>query len=70
MQFGKKVRILREQRAMTQHELGKQLGLSQSYIAQLESGRTFPNVRQILKIAKVFSVTTDVLIRDELELED
>jgi transcriptional regulator with XRE-family HTH domain len=69
-QFGKKLQILREQRNMSQRELGEQLDLSRSYISNLESGRTIPNARHVLKIANLFSVTTDVLMQDELELDE
>jgi transcriptional regulator with XRE-family HTH domain len=50
--------------------MGEQIGLSHSFIGDLESGRTAPSVGNLLKIANFFGVTTDVLIRDELELDE
>ncbi|RME42680.1 MAG: XRE family transcriptional regulator, partial [Caldilineae bacterium] len=33
-------------------------------------GEKTPNVAMVLKISRLFGVSTDVLIKDELELED
>jgi DNA-binding XRE family transcriptional regulator len=67
--FGEKLRTLRKQRGMTQHELAAQLGFaSQGYIHFLETGKKLPNAHLILKIADFFEVTTDQLMRDELEV--
>ncbi len=67
--FGEKLRTLRKRRGLAQHELAVLLGFaSQTYIHFLETGRKFPNVALILKVSDLFGVTTDQLIRDELEL--
>lgn len=36
---------------------------------QLELDQKIPNALMILKIADIFSITTDQLMRDELELD-
>jgi transcriptional regulator with XRE-family HTH domain len=45
------------------------LGVHHTHVSQLETDRKVPNAAMILKIADLFGVTTDVLMRDELELE-
>lgn len=45
------------------------LGVSRVYIVQLEKGQKIPNAAMILKIADIFGVCTDKLMRDELELD-
>ena len=37
---------------LTQAELAERMGTSQSYVARLESGRTLPNMRTFLRVAK------------------
>ncbi len=69
-QFGEKLRTLREQRGLSQREVGDEIGLSRSYVNDLESGRRRPNAIHLLKIAKFFGVTTDVLMQDERELDE
>ena len=41
-----------------------------SYVARLEKGEKMPNVAMVLKISQIFDVSTDVLIKDELEVDD
>lgn len=67
--FGKKLRILRQRDKFSQRELSRMLDVHHSYIGQLELGQKIPNALMILKIADIFSVTTDQLMRDELELD-
>lgn len=51
-------------------QLGKLLEVSDSYVSKMETGDKTPNVAMVLRVADLFEVTTDVLIRDELELEN
>ena len=62
--------MLRRRNRFTQNELGERLGVVQSHIAGMESGETAPSVEILLKLTKIFHVSADVLINDELELDD
>lgn len=66
--FGVKLYQLRTQRGLTLAELGNLLGVHNTFVSQLEKGRKLPNAEMILKVADIFSVTTDQLMRDELDL--
>lgn len=66
--LGEKVRRLREQAALTQTELAQQAGLSsRGYISDVEKGKKIPPAERILKLAMIFHVTTDYLLRDDLD---
>ena len=68
--FGEKVRTLRHRRDMTLKELAEALGVASfSYISDIENGKKTPHPTLIIKIADVFGVTTDQLMRDEIDLE-
>ena len=68
--FGEKLRMLRTRHAMTQRELAARLGYADhSHIAFVEQGKRNPTVELVLKVANLFEVTTDQLVRDELEVE-
>jgi len=67
--FGEKLRTLRNHQSLSLRQLGVMLKVSHTFIAQLEKGEKTPNVAMVLKISQIFGVTTDVLIKDELELE-
>jgi transcriptional regulator with XRE-family HTH domain len=68
--FGKKLRTLRNRQELSLRELGNMLDVSHTFVAQMEKGKKIPNVEMILKISRIFNVSADVLIKDELELED
>jgi transcriptional regulator with XRE-family HTH domain len=69
--FGEKVRVLRKQRAMTLRQLADALGLASfGYLSEIETGKKTPHPSLIIKIADVFGVTVDQLMRDELELDE
>jgi transcriptional regulator with XRE-family HTH domain len=67
--FGEKLRVLRTRNNMTHAELAAALGYSSSnQISHLENGRRNPTAELIFKVSKLFTVSADVLLDDELEL--
>jgi transcriptional regulator with XRE-family HTH domain len=60
--FSIRLRALRKAAGLTQAELGKLLGGSQSLIKHLENGTRFTNLDTFIAIARFFNVTTDYLI--------
>lgn len=68
--FGEKLRALRKQHGLTLTQLGDMLDVHNTYVSQMEKGKKIPNAAMILKIADIFGVTVDQLMRDELELDD
>jgi len=69
--FGKKLRHLRIRDGLTLKELAQALGYSaHGHISELEAGKKVPTVVFVLRVADLFGVSTDVLIRDDLELND
>ncbi|HZG50766.1 MAG TPA: helix-turn-helix transcriptional regulator [Pyrinomonadaceae bacterium] len=67
--FGEKLHTLRVQHDMTLQGLANQLGLtSHSYISELEAGKKIPTAELVLNVARLFGVTTDELLKDELEM--
>lgn len=67
--FGEKLHTLRARQGMTLKELANRLGLTaHSYISELEAGKKVPTAEFVLNVARLFDVTTDELLKDELEL--
>ena len=67
--FGEKLRALRVRRGMTLKEVANELGLTaHGYISELEAGKKMPTAEFVLNVARLFQVTTDELLKDELEL--
>ena len=67
--FGEKLRTLRCKKGMTLKELAVVLGhTAHGYISEIESGKKRPTAAFVLKVARYFEVTTDELLKDELDI--
>ncbi|MBV8630371.1 MAG: helix-turn-helix transcriptional regulator [Silvibacterium sp.] len=53
--IGERIKKLRLKKSMGLVELGKHTGLSASFLSQLETGRVVPTLRNLARIAMVFS---------------
>ncbi len=53
--LGERIKALRLKKSMGLVELGKHTGLSASFLSQLETGRVVPTLRNLARIAIVFS---------------
>src|ERR1700733_3702406 len=53
--LGERIRRLRLKKSMGLIELGRHTGLSASFLSQLETGRVVPTLRNLARIAMVFS---------------
>ncbi len=68
--FGEKLRLLRTGKEMTLKELACALGLTaHGYISEIEAGKKKPTAEFVLNVARYFNVTTDQLLKDELEID-
>ena len=55
--LGKKIRLLRRQRALTLQELAKQTGLSISFLSEIERGLSQPSMASLKKIRKALGIS-------------
>ena len=51
---------------MTQEEMAEKLNLSRQAISKWESGSSFPDTENLLKLSLLFSVTVDYLLKGEM----
>lgn len=66
MSTGANIRRLREQRGLTQEQLGKMVDVSRSTITQWERGWTTPRMGNVRLLAGALGVSTADIIADEL----
>jgi len=68
--FGEKLQRLRKHRGITLREIAPMLNIqSFSYVSEIENGNKKPSLEFVLKIANLFDVSLDQLLRDDLELD-
>ena len=67
--FGEKLRILRLGQGYTTRQLADMLEVSHTHVIGIENGKRGVSTDLVLRIADLFDVTIDRLMRDELELD-
>lgn len=66
--IGERIKELRKSKKMSQSELGKFIGVSQTTVTAWENGRAEPSSSYVTKLATFFNVSTDYLLgRDPKE---
>jgi len=57
-----RIKELREEKGLTQKQLGKEMGVASNTICNWEVGTREPDIATIKKLAKFFDVSTDYLL--------
>ena len=70
MSFGTRLKELRNNKHMSQEELGNFLNVGKSSISSYENGTREPSKEAIVKIAEIFGVTTDYLLGNTSSITD
>lgn len=70
MILAEKIINLRKKNGWSQEELAEKLGVTRQSISKYEGAQSIPDLDKILKLSEIFGVTTDYLIKDELEEEE
>lgn len=65
-----KIIRLRKKNGWSQEELAEKVDVSRQAVAKWESAQTVPNLDKILQLGTLFGVTTDYLLKDEIEMEE
>ena len=67
MTVGENIRRIRQERNLTQRQLGEMVGVSEAYIRTYESGRRNPKPSSLEKIADAISVNPEVLANSDFD---
>lgn len=70
MIFADKVIHHRKKNGWTQEELAEKMDVSRQSISKWEGAQSVPDLEKILKLSNLFGVSTDYLLRDEMEPEE
>lgn len=69
MKLYEKIMTLRRRNGWSQEELAERLDVSRQSVSKWEMGQSVPELDKIVQMSNLFGVSTDCLIRDELNLE-
>ena len=60
----------RKKNGWSQEELANQLGVSRQAVSKWESAGAVPDLQRILQMSELFGVSTDYLLKDEMQAEN
>ncbi len=67
MTTGEKIRDLRKRQGLSQEALAGQLGLSRQAVSRWENENILPETETVLRLSALFQVSTDYLLKEEVE---
>ena len=70
MIFADKLIALRKKAGWSQEELAQQLNVSRQSVSKWEGAQSVPDLDKIVQLSRVFGVSTDYLLKDELEEQE
>ncbi len=65
-----KIIRLRKKNGWSQEELADRMNVSRQAVSKWEAAQTTPDLDKILQLSNLFGVTTDYLLKDEIEYEE
>lgn len=60
--MGNKLKELRKQKRLTQKQVADRIGLAVSAVSSYEAGSRYPSYDVLIKLARIFHVSTDYLL--------
>lgn len=60
--LSQRIRLLRQTRNMSQVELAKRLGVTKQSVSNWENDNIQPSIEMLMRLATVFSVSTDYML--------
>tara|TARA_B100000508_G_C11463280_1_gene280256 strand:+ start:1878 stop:2084 length:207 start_codon:yes stop_codon:yes gene_type:complete len=63
LQLGKNLKRIRTEKGISQGDIVRTLGVSRSFISNIENGKTNPTLATIAKLAKALDVPIEDLIK-------
>ena len=67
MEIGKKIMDLRKKKGLSQEELAEKVGVARQTISKWELGETSPDLKQSKELSKIFNVSLDELVDNDIK---
>ncbi|MCD8011897.1 MAG: helix-turn-helix domain-containing protein [Lachnospiraceae bacterium] len=67
MILSEKLLTLRTRAGLSQEEFAEKLNVSRQSVSKWESGASIPGIDKILEISRIYGISTDYLLKDEME---
>ena len=68
--FGETIVLLRKEKGMTQKELADKLGVTDKAVSRWETGKNYPDIETLKKLAEVLEVSVNDLLQGDIKLAE
>lgn len=68
MEFGKQIKIYRQEAQLSQEELADRVYVSRQTISNWENDKSYPDVNSLVLLSEVFHISLDKLIKGDIEM--
>lgn len=65
-----RLKMFRKKNGFTQEEIAEKLGVSRQAVAKWERGETIPDIESCIKLADLYNISVDILVRNIREETD
>lgn len=65
--IGNKIQSCRKRAGLSQETLARELGISRQAVSRWETGEAIPDTEKVIQLSRLFQVSTDYLLLDEME---
>lgn len=69
MTLGEKIVVLRKKLNLTQEKLSERIGVSRQTLSNWESDITSPDIKQAIELSKIFKISLDELVSNQVEVQ-
>ena len=70
MNISQKILLQRKKKGISQEDLANALNVSRQAVSKCESSQSVPDMDKIVALSSYFNITTDYLLKDEIETID
>ncbi len=70
MNISQKILLQRKKKGISQEDLANALNVSRQAVSKWESSQSVPDMDKIVALSNYFNITTDYLLKDEIETID
>ena len=70
MTLGQRIQQIRLEHGLSQEEFGEKLGTTRQTVSRWELDQTYPEIAKIVLMSRIFSVTTDSIVKDGISTFD
>lgn len=67
MLIGEKIKFIREQKALSQSEMGDSLYVSSQAVSNWERGKSYPDLKNIIRISELYGISLEELMLEDVD---